>query len=195
VPVSDWVGLETLGKVEALGDEAIYTDFYCFLLPVWPLRSYYTCDREGATPLRLHARSVAAGYLRATTWLAALLLGVPGLVEPEHWGSLLPVAAILAAVAAWLTWGFGRLGRDERARRELLRRVVGIGAPPELLTPGLRQSILDELEGRWHRERGEASWADAITAGEAFELLAALADYHGRAALAERARANLAGLP
>jgi hypothetical protein len=193
--MSDWVGSETLGKVEALGDEAVYTEFYCFILPLWPVRSYYACDRRGvsAAPITLHTRSVVAGYLRATTWMAALLAGLPGLVDFTRWGHLLPAGAALAAVAAWLTWRFGRLGRDERTRREVLRRAVGFGAPPELLAPDFRQSILEELEGRWQRERGGASWADAILAGEASEVLAALADYHGKGALAARARANLAG--
>ena len=45
----------------------------------------------------------------------------------------MPIVAALAGIAAVLTFVVGRLPPEERERRELLRRVTGIGAPPELM--------------------------------------------------------------
>lgn len=186
-----WIGSDTFGRVERLGDEAIETEFWCVVVPVWPLASVYAGPR-GAVPIPLHRRSVIAGYLRVTTWLAALIVGLPGLVDPARWAALLPAGAALAIAAAWLTWGYGRLSRDEHARRALLRRVAGIGAPPELLPIDVRDEVREALVDRWLARGGARPWADAIVDGVADELLVALAEYHGRHALAARARERLA---
>ena len=92
------------------------------------------------------------------------------------------------------TWAVGRVSADERARRRLLRRVVGIGAPPELLVGELPGRVRGALEAAW-REVSTEAWPSAIVDGVANELLVALAEYHGRYALAAQARANLARRP
>jgi hypothetical protein len=192
--MTGWFGTDTFGEVERLEDEAVVTEFVQVILPCWPRTSYYlhrTDEGVIATPIPLHRTSVVAGLVRTPAWLAALIVGLPGLVDPARWGYLLPFAAVLAGVAAWVTFRLGRLSGPERERRALLRRVVGFGAPPEMVSPPERLAIRDALDQRWRRGRDDESWADAIVAGVADELLVALAEYHARPALAAQARDNL----
>lgn len=188
-----WIGTDSFGKVERLGKESVQTEFFCVVLPLWPLRSYYehhTSDGTSTTEIRLHPTSVALGYLRVVTWMAALMLGVAALADYPRWGGLLAPALGLTAVASVLTFALGRLSSGERKRRELLRRVVGTGAPPELLPSSTRDTIRDSLEARWYADH-HVKWADAIAASQGSELLVALAEYHLRPVLAEHARACL----
>lgn len=188
-----WFGNDEAGAVDRCGDEAIVTEFWCVVVPVQPLRSYYRSrDEHGeptATPIALNRRSVIAGYLRTTLCLATVIVAAPVLAAPDRWLALWPAALALATAAAWFVFGYGRLDHAERERRELLRRVVGCGAPPELLAPATRALIRDALAERW--DAHAQSWPEAIMAGVADEALVALAEYHARPALAERARLNL----
>ena len=129
------------------------------------------------------------GYLRTPLWLSATILAAPA-VFTGRWWSLLPIAAALAGVAAVLTFVVGRLPPGERERRELLRRVSGIGAPPELMPAGIRNEVREGLADAWYQ--GEhIDWRDAILAGMAREVLVALADYYQVPRLLMRARTNL----
>jgi hypothetical protein len=82
------------------------------------------------------------------------------------------------------------LARAEE-RRRLLRRVVGVGAPPELLPPPRIEATRLALEGHWRSDHDE-SWFEAIAHGRASEVLAALAEYSGRPDLAREVRDRLA---
>lgn len=52
-------------------------------------------------------------------------------------------------MASLLTFVAGRLPERELLRRSLLRRVVGFGAPPELLTEELRAEVCANLIVMW----------------------------------------------
>nr|HEX4313885.1 hypothetical protein [Kofleriaceae bacterium] len=191
----DWLPTRELGVIERVDDESIATEFATAVLPLWPRASHYRTRARDGTPrviplAPLHRTSVVAGYLRRPVWLAAIVLGAPSLADPPRWGELFAVALPLAALAAILTFVIGRLPDAERARRRLLRRVVGVGAPPELLSATFAAQVRAALDDAW-RDVSPRPWQQAITDGVANELLVALADYHGRHALAERARGNL----
>jgi hypothetical protein len=132
---------------------------------------------------------VVLGYLRTPLWFSAAMLAAPAMFAGE-WLVLLPVAALLAAAAAVLTFAVGRLSPGERARRELLRRVAGLGAPPELLPEDMLEQLREDLADAWYREH-RTDWRDAIRRGAASEVLVALADYHQAPRLLIRARTNL----
>jgi hypothetical protein len=180
---------EDAGVVERVDDEQIVTRFFCVIVPVWPERSFYM-HGEHATEIRPHAISIAAGLLRTSSWLAAFMLALPVVLLPARWLWLAPVAIALTAIAVACTFMLGRLSDDERARRRLLRRVIGVGAPPELLPPPLVDATRFALEGRW-RDANLAPWFEAVARGDASELLAALADYSGRPDLAREVRDRL----
>jgi hypothetical protein len=192
--VRGWIGVDEFGVVERVDDESIATEFYTVIVPVWPRGSRYrTRGRDGelqVVSIARHPASVALGLARTPLWLAAVVLTAPSLAVPARWGELLMLAVPVAVLAAILTFLAGRLPADERDRRRLLRRVVGVGAPPQLLPRELVGRIRDALDASW-REVSAVPWPQAITDGEANELLVALADYHDRQALAARARANL----
>jgi len=188
-------GWDLYGTVDRLEGESIGTWFFCFIVPLWFGSSTYvwTCRDGGThhTTIALQPRSVILGYSRTSAWFGAIVFGVAGLASYELRGGLLITGLVLAAIAAALTFGAGRLGHAERKRRMLLRRIVGLGAPPELLPADMVSEIREDLVEDWNAE-SETPWYNAIMAGEGSELLIAIAEYHQKASLIERARTNLA---
>lgn len=191
-----WIGPDDYGVVERLENEAIATCFYDAVIPVWPKYSVYVTHtpdgEERRIKIPLQARSVVLGYLRTPLWLASLIITLPGLVVPWRWGALIIPGLVLALVACVLTFFVGKLTDQERDRRSLLRRVVGFGAPPELLTESLRVEVTSNLELMWKTKSPHIDWIDAIEHGEASEILVALAEYHQEPELIEQAHANFA---
>jgi hypothetical protein len=183
---------DDFGAIERSVDESIVTCFYCIGVPLWPRHSVYLTMRDGSAqriPIPLQRKSVVLGYLRKPLWLAAVVLGSPAIAAPARWLWLLAPALGLAATAAVMTFVAGRLAPGERDRRALLRRVAGLGAPPELLPPRLRAAMRHQLEAAWRRH-SQVPWQMAIERGEANEILIALAEYEAAPALIERARAS-----
>jgi hypothetical protein len=189
------IGWEDAGHVDRLGNESVATEFFHVVIPVWPrstsLYKFVTpAGERGTMDIPRDGRSLVLGLARQPLWLAAMLLGLPPLFDYGRWGALLPFAIAITAIAAWLTFGAGRLSRDERRRREMLKRASGLGAPPELLPDDVRTSFCEDIADRWFREF-HTDWRDAIYAGTASELLVALAEYHRAPQLLIRARTNL----
>jgi len=187
-----WIAIDDFGMIDRVVDESIVTCFYCVGLPLWPRHSVYITKQDGAErriPIPLQRRSVVLGYLRMPLWFAAVVLGSPAIAAPARWAWLIVPALGLAVTAAMLTFVAGRLTADERERRALLRRIVGVGAPPLLLPPQLRASLRHDAETAW-AAHSEVPWQQAIERGEASEILIALAEYEAAPALIERARAS-----
>jgi hypothetical protein len=188
VPTFSWLGWDDAGTIERLGPEAIVTSFWWAVLPVRAGKSFYRYS-DGRFEIPRCRRSVVLGYLRTPLWLAATIVAAPVLFASDRW-ELLPIGLALAAIAAVLTFAVGRLPRGERERRELLRRVAGIGAPPELMPAPMRAQLRDDLADAWWREY-HVGWREAIHAGTASEVLVALAEYYQSPQLLIRARTNL----
>jgi hypothetical protein len=188
-----WIASDDFGEIERFVDESIVTSFYCLGVPLWPRHSVYVTTRDGEAqriPIPLQHKSVALGYLRRPAWLAAVVLGSPVLAAPERWGHLAGPALAVLVGAVLLTFVAGRLSWFERERRALLRRVVGVGAPPELLPRALRAALRHAAETAWAR-RSVMPWREAIERGEASEILIALAEYEAVPALIARARESV----
>jgi hypothetical protein len=191
-----WLPTEDFGVIDRLESESIVTSFYRVILPVWPQASAYVIRCEDGSERRikipLQTRSVVLGYLRAPLWFAGLVLGLPALALPDRWLWLAAPAVLLLVAAALMTFVAGKLDERELLRRQLLRRVVGFGAPPELLSPALRREIQSDLELMWNTRCPQQRWTDAIASGDPSELLVALAEYAQDPDLIELARANFA---
>jgi len=193
VPTFGWIRWDDAGAIEQVGPEAIVTSFWWVVVPVWAGNSFYRFRTRDGIEARFEIarqrRSVVLGYLRTPLWVSATILAAP-VVFAGRWWWLVPIVAALAAIAAVLTFVVGRLSPGERERRELLRRVSGIGAPPELMPALMLHEIREDLADAWHRaEHGD--WRDAILVGTASEILVALADYFQAPRLIARARENL----
>jgi hypothetical protein len=193
VPTFSWIGWDDAGAIEQVGPESIVTSFWCVIVPVWAGNSFYRFRTRDGIEARFEIsrqrRSVVLGYVRTPLWFSATILAAP-VVFAGRWWSLAPIVAALAGIAAVLTFIVGRLPPGERERRELLRRVSGIGAPPELMPAPMRDEIREGLADAWHRAE-HRDWRDAILVGTASEALVALADYYEVPRLIARARANL----
>ncbi|MDQ3365256.1 MAG: hypothetical protein M3680_07500 [Myxococcota bacterium] len=193
--MESWLECEDYGAVDRTESEAIVTEFFTMLLPVWPSRSVFVSkDGDGVErriQIPLDRRSVVLGYLRLPTWMAALILMAPGLVDLERWGHLLAIGAVVGVIAAVLQFVAGRISPAEAERRALLRRVAGIGAPPELLPRAMRAEICEELADSWYLEH-RLGWREAIESGLGNEALVVLAEYYGEPVLARHAHQNLA---
>jgi len=187
-----WFDSDDFGEIDRFVDESIVTSFYCVGLPLWPRHSVYVTTQDGTArriPIPLQRRSVVLGYLRKPLWFAAVVLGAPVVAAPGRWAWLAGPVLVLAMVAAMLTFVAGRIGPGERERRALLRRIVGVGAPPELLPRQLRAALRHEAETAWAAQ-SIVPWQQAIERGEASELLIALAEYDAAPELIVRARAS-----
>jgi hypothetical protein len=195
VETFSWLTWDEFGVVERLESEQIATRFFRVIIPVWPSQSFYvtrTADgEEQRIKIALQLRSVILGYLRLPTWLAAVILGVPAIMLPHVWGWLIVPALLLVILAALLTFVAGKLDEEEQWRRSLLRRVVGFGAPPEMLAEELRDEVCTNLERMWHARSPYMTWVEAIEQGISSELLVALAEYEQDPSLVRLARANL----
>ena len=174
VDTFSWLTWDEFGVVERLESEQIATRFFRVIIPVWPSQSYYvTRTADGAEQrikIALQLRSVILGYLRLPTWLAAFVLAVPAIALPHIWGWLIVPALLLVVLAALLTFVAGKLDEEEQWRRSLLRRVVGFGAPPEMLAEELRDEVCTNLERMWHARSPYLTWVDAIEQGISSEL-------------------------
>lgn len=193
--LTTWLECEDYGAVDRLESEAIVTEFFTAVLPIWPARSVYLYrspeGEERRVQIPLDRRSVALGYARFLTWMGAVFLAAPALFDHVRWGYLAVVALALAALASILTFAVGRLDPAEADRRALLRRVAGIGAPPELLPLPFRIDMCEQLADRWYTDH-HLGWREAIDRGIGHEMLVALAEYHCEPLLVHTARRNLA---
>lgn len=177
-----WLTVDDFGVVDRLSDqESIVTSFYKAVLPLWPESSSYVIREKDGSERRiaipLQTRSVVLGYLRAPLWFVALALLFPAIADPTRFIALLYAGVMIAGCASLLTFVAGRLSEVELTRRQLLRRVVGFGAPPELLTEDMRSEVCATLTTRWNT-KSNRRWHDAIEDGDASEILIALAEYH-----------------
>ncbi len=190
-----WLSTDDFGVVDELESESIVTSFYKAGLPLWPESSAYVIrDQDGSErriKIPLQTRSVVLGYLRAPLWILGGVFTVLALVSPARFIDLLLPGVTIAGMASLLTFVAGRLPARELERRSLLRRIVGFGAPPELLTEELRAEVCAQLIVMWST-RSPRRWFDAIERGEASEILIALAEYHLDGPLLEQAHANFA---
>jgi len=188
-----WLSTDDYGVVDKIEAERIVTSFYRVILPVWPEASAYVIRAQDGSERRiaipLQRRSVLLAYLRAPLWfLAAACLG-PLVFATTPWTGLVIPGAMFAVLAAFFTWVAGRLPEAEKLRRQQLRRVVGFGAPPELLPEALCAEVRRHLQVMW-TTRSSTDWREAIDAGETSELLVALAEYHFEPDTVAHAHAN-----
>jgi hypothetical protein len=188
-----FVGWRDAGYVDRLGREVIATEFFHVFIPIWPrARSMYLFHTETGELAQFEIprdrRSVILGYLRTPIWLLAAILGAGGLAE-DRW-LLIAIAVACAALGGFLTFVAGTLHPIERDRRAVLKRVTGIGVPPELMPASMRERARDQLADTWFHEHG-VGWRSAITRGVANEILVAIAEYDRSPKLIYRARVNL----
>ncbi len=195
VETFSWLTWDEFGVVERLESEQIATRFFRVIIPVWPSQSFYvtrTADgEEQRIKIALQLRSVILGYLRLPTWLAAVFFAAPAIALPDIWGWMIVPALLMTIIATLLTFVAGKLDEEEQWRRSLLRRVVGFGAPPEMLAEEMRDEVCTNLERMWHARSPYMTWVDAIEQGISSELLVALAEYEQDPSLVRLARANL----
>jgi hypothetical protein len=191
---ASWLSESEAGVIDRLGAERVATVFLHVIVPVVPRKSYYWYrNRDGdecAFEIPRDPRSVLLGYTRSPLWLLTCIFVTPPMFDFARWKYLLVLAAMFAIAASILTWGFGKLSPGERDRREMLFRVAGIGAPPELMPSAMLEQIREDLADEWYH-RTDSTWRESIRSGEADEVLVVLAEYYGEPQLAIRARTNL----
>ena len=181
------VGTMFLGKVESLEHESIQTKFFVLGVPLIPMESFYVVaeDVQGVRGQQLkdvHGGSALAGYVRTALPVIALVSGIFAYVDRNAGSAwVLCIACTIGFVASLML--LGRLDETERQKRECLLRLMGTGAPPELLTSAARDDQLERLEAiyallddtpwREHVEEADEAPTDLL------KLLYALARYEG----------------
>jgi hypothetical protein len=164
-------------------------------VPLVPMSSFYVVGEQvggvRGFEIPLDGKSVLLGYGRIAAWIGALLCGIFAYVDRHGDASLWVFSAILLAVAVGTTFFLGKLSKDEKLRRSMLKVLTGIGAPPAILPAELRQGTAATLVEKWKEDHGDQAWDSAIAAGKGDLLLFALAEYHLRPDLASQALARL----
>ena len=127
-------GSRTYGRVERIGGTSVLTWFlHVWWLPLFPTESILRIEGNGVReiPIRMHGRSVLAGYLRVWPVLFVLFFfgaitdggeDVTALSVGACVGAVV-LAAVLLAVG-WLL--LGRISPAEAAQRRVYARIVGI---------------------------------------------------------------------
>jgi hypothetical protein len=186
------IGTMYFGRVEAVGREAIATKFFILGVPLFPIASFYFVDEPARRgfEIPIHTKSVILGYARVGLGLAALIWGVVAWLT-KHYAQgheVLIGPAIVTVVAAYLTFGVGRISKAELPKRLMLKAVTGLAASPDLLPKNTCDELLADLEKQWMEQGGEKPWRKAVEAPvlEHGPLLFALATYHRDAPLAQR---------
>lgn len=186
------IGTMHLGDVDSLGSEHVTTKFFVFGALMIPLGSIYMIGPERGFDIPLQLRSVGLGYLRITSWMMALIVGLLHFTGAHASGAMLAWTVVAAVIAVVSTFVLGRLSGPERRRRAILAAVTGLGAPPEWVPENLRSATQHSLEDAWAKGGDGRSWETAIAAGADDPALFVLAEYGGRRDLAAAVLANMA---
>lgn len=145
-------GRRLYGKVEQVGSTYIATTFaFLQFLPIFPVRSHIVLG-EGSSGthevvhIKMHWKSVAAGYLRAWGIGATLIAAIPALATANisdlptaltGAGALLLFAGLTTAAFTWI----GRLSNAEKAQRLIFARFVGFPVDPGVLDEDKRGKV------------------------------------------------------
>jgi hypothetical protein len=204
------VGTMFLGRVEALGGESIQTKFFVLGVPLVPLASYYATEERlngvSGIEIPVHGTSVAAGYLRLLSGVAAALCGIFAWLRHRSYNpqyGMMTLAAVSFVVWVLAVFVLGRLSARERVRRQILRAVTGLGAPPELLPAHMRAMVGDRITAAWAEAGAGADWRkrlrENVASDDELRLLYVLAEYSGDRELvalaSQQIRAPGAALP
>ncbi len=149
-------GRRLYGKVDQVGSTYIATTFaFLQFLPIYPVQSHIvvregSIDTHQVVHLKMHWKSVAAGYLRAYGVAATLCSFIPGIVMAGT--SKAPTAyagAGLVLFFACLTTAafsvIGRPSREQKAERLLYARFIGHPVDPAVLDEDTRGRIAQRL--------------------------------------------------
>ena len=188
-------GSHEYGKVdEHAGEYAVTRFFHLWWLPLFPTGSTWIAGRtsEGAYGhgIKLHGKSVLAGYLRVWGPLVALGNAIAVLETPGLGHAIATLVSI--ALVAW-TWSWRSL-RTERARRRSDFNFVafGVRCEPRRMRPEQRALVKRDLEARWQAQKPDGSPNDVARHGAKDPAQAVLAYGLLRLAAAERGRAGAA---
>jgi hypothetical protein len=151
-------GGRALGKVEACGDTYVVTTFACInFLPLVPTGSVLVAGGR-SIPIRLHATSVVAAYLRAWA-MVGLGWTLIGAVFAHGVGAHLVGLVVALPFALVALFAFRRLGvltRTERAQREVYAPyfefsavdVALLGAEADVLHAKLLADVTERAQGQ-----------------------------------------------
>ncbi|MCE9579173.1 MAG: hypothetical protein K8W52_38980 [Deltaproteobacteria bacterium] len=191
------IGTRAYGQVDEHAGQCAKTAFvHLNFAPLFPRASFWVthgADGEGAEPIRLHGKSVAAVYLRF--WGVALaglvLLTVPGILGLAAGG-----VVVAASIWSWTWWSL----RGTRAQRRSDYNLVAFGTrcEPEHMLPAQREVVEARLAARWTaRDTGRSpnevaryGTASVDEAVLAYGLLRLAAAKRGRAGADDRAAAE-----
>lgn len=194
-------GIRNYGVVDAhRGEYATTRFFHLWFAPLIPTGSTWITGSgpigEVGHSIKLHGKSVAAGYLRVWGAVAAIANLAAGL-STTHIGHFV-AAAIAAALCAW-SWSWRSLRTDAARRRSDFNFVAfGTRCEPKRMSAELRLAAKRDLDRRWEARKPDQTPNDVARHGArdpgeaviAYGLLRLGAVDRGRAGLDEDADAD-----
>ncbi|MBN1267090.1 MAG: hypothetical protein JXA25_16490 [Anaerolineales bacterium] len=191
-------GTMLLGKIDKVGKQSIQTKFFLLGIPLFPIKSYYCLADSGpksqAFPIRMNARSVAAGFIRLLAPIFTIIMLLVVYTEKDFLFLSFGLLGIALFISTFL---FGMLSDEEKERRQLLIEATGIGADPKVLFEDTAAAILSRLEEKWAESDAVSSHRNwrlvrSLSGLEKhlYPLLYSLARYAGEAEQAEQVWEN-----
>jgi hypothetical protein len=161
-------GIRNYGRVEEHGGEYATTAFFhLWFAPLIPTGSTWVIGKspqgELGHSIKLHAKSVAAGYLRVWGAVAAIGNVVAGL-QNAHVGHFI-AAAVAAALCAW-SWSWRSLRTDAARRRSDFNFVAfGTRCEARRMPAQLRADAKRDLDRRWDARKPDLTPNDVAKHG------------------------------
>ncbi|MBA3458075.1 MAG: hypothetical protein H0T42_33640 [Deltaproteobacteria bacterium] len=161
-------GIKDYGRVDEHGGEYATTQFFhIWFAPLIPTGSTWVVGsgNEGqlGLPIKLHWKSVAAGYLRVWGAVAAIGGALAGMQTGRI--GLLALAAIAGALWAW-SWSWRTLRTDAARRRSDFNFVAfGMRCDARRMPGGLRVEAKRDLDRRWNARKPDLTPNDVARHG------------------------------
>jgi len=139
-------GFRHHGRVDRSAEQYAVTEFFhLFFLPIVPIESLWMVAEESGHSIRLHGRSVVAGYLRI--W--GPLVAIACVLAAEARSAIYVVPAIAAAALTAWTWTWHGLRRSARLRADFNQAAFGTRCEPRRLRAGMRRQMRQSLNEAW----------------------------------------------
>lgn len=160
-------GTMFLGGVKQFKEQKIQTKFLLIGIPIAPIEGdsmlvtkVVPGGRQGI-PLKLNMQSVVAGYTRVLTLVGAFMLIMLGL--NNHVPVMTGLGVLLAGLAVYLYFFFGRSTVQENEMREMVGDLTGFYVMPEWLESAMAYHLFNSLRAAY--ETGGCLWQDDVRNG------------------------------
>ena len=147
------IGVSFYGDVQEVDGQCISTQFFILGGPLFPIKSMFVVEDGGnkkrGFEIDIHGQSTLLGYARIYSFLLGLLFIVLGWLLPRECGQLIIPGIIFAGVWVGVQFFTGKPSEDDKAKRKMIGKALGVNAFPEWLPRDVVQKSISLLEEKY----------------------------------------------